>query len=77
MPAIAPALKPGLDSGSTSGILEPIVAFRHSRNVMFSIGGRVVSRICDNDDVFEAGIFEGNAAVLLYPSSESAKLEPR
>ena len=44
---------------------------------MFSIGGRVVSRICDNDDVFEAGIFEGNAAVLLYPSSESAKLEPR
>jgi hypothetical protein len=64
--------------GSTRGTLWPIVELRHCRNVMFSPDGSGVSSDSGNGAVeFDAGMFEGKDAVLLYPSKERANDDER
>lgn len=62
---------------STNGTLAPTVALMHCNSVMFRFPGKGVSTSVFGPEEFDTGMFDTNAAVLLYPSRESAKLDAR
>ena len=54
-----------------------IVELTHSSKVRFRPCGRGISAMSAGADEFEVGAFDGKDAVLLYPSSASAKVLAR
>lgn len=61
-----------------SGTLAPTVVLTHAKNVLFKLEGNGVSSDRGIGAlVFDSGMLEGNAAVLLYPSSPSANVDAR
>lgn len=76
MPPMAAVLSLWLGT-STNGTLAPTVALMHCSSVIFKLVGKGVSTSVFGPEEFDTGMFETNAAVLLYPSRESARLDAR
>jgi len=59
------------------GSLYPIVVLRQLRKVAFMLEGRGVAVWTFGAEVFEEGVLEESAIVLLYPSKDSTKEDAR
>lgn len=74
---ISRPLGPGFPT-SINGILAPTVVFTQTKNVSLRPAGSGESCERGNGAVLlSAGIFAGSAAVLLYPSKDSANVDAR